>query len=223
MRLPCYPMELTGGLRERKKQRTRQALVSAATELFERHGYEATTVADIAAAAEVSTRTFFSYFPSKEAVLFADAAERVAVALETIADRGAADRPVDVLIRAIDQAVGSNVELLGRLGHVRVDLMHSTPTLRGHMAGQVTLAGQQITEALRAAFPETDDLVVAAMVGALLGALIGVVTSLQADPDRIATVLARPELLQAELRSTTTAALRELADGLAATPEPGPP
>lgn len=207
-------MNITGGLRERKKQRTRLALVTAAADLFERHGYEATTVADIAAAAEVSTRTFFSYFPSKEAVLFADAAERVDIALRVIADRGPSDRPVDVLLRAVDRAVGSNVELLGRLGHVRVDLIRHTPALRGPMASQVTMASQQITEAVCAAFPETDELVVAAMVGALMGSLIGVVTSLLADPDRITAVLSRPELLQADLKRSTTAALRDLADAL---------
>jgi len=47
-------------LRERKRVRTRQALIDAAAELFARRGYEGTTIADIAAAADVSTRTFFS-------------------------------------------------------------------------------------------------------------------------------------------------------------------
>ena len=51
-------------LRERKRVRTRQALIDAAAELFERRGYDGTTIADIAAAADVSTRTFFSYFAS---------------------------------------------------------------------------------------------------------------------------------------------------------------
>src|SRR5262245_43784618 len=57
------------GIRERKKQRTRQALRQAALELFLERGFEATTIADITAAADVAPRTFFSYFQAKEDVV----------------------------------------------------------------------------------------------------------------------------------------------------------
>ncbi|MCX5225997.1 TetR/AcrR family transcriptional regulator [Streptomyces sp. NBC_00233] len=59
------------GLRERKKQRTREALIRVALELFTAHGYERTTVDEIVDTVEVSQRTFFRYFSSKEEVAFA--------------------------------------------------------------------------------------------------------------------------------------------------------
>jgi len=78
------------GLRERKKARTREALQEAATSLFSRQGFERTTVEEIADACEVSPRTFFRYFPTKEDVLFADGDARRERLLAVIAER-----PVD--------------------------------------------------------------------------------------------------------------------------------
>src|SRR5262245_22638787 len=61
---------MSTGLRERKKQATRQAIHEAAMKLFAERGYDATTIADIADAAGISPRTFFSYFSAKEEVVF---------------------------------------------------------------------------------------------------------------------------------------------------------
>jgi AcrR family transcriptional regulator len=60
------------GLRERKKQKTKASIQREALRLFKRHGYDETTIEDIAEAAEISPSTYFNYFPTKEDVVIYD-------------------------------------------------------------------------------------------------------------------------------------------------------
>jgi AcrR family transcriptional regulator len=59
------------GRRERKRRETRERIAEAAKKLFLKNGFDGTTIEDITEAADVSKRTFFGYFPSKEDVIFA--------------------------------------------------------------------------------------------------------------------------------------------------------
>src|ERR687893_2815726 len=89
------------GLRERKKQRTREQIVEAAMRLFSERGYHATTIADIAEAAEIAPRTFFSYFPSKEAVVFHDVDRTLDGLAGALRDRLPGETTFDALRRFI--------------------------------------------------------------------------------------------------------------------------
>ncbi|MEL6178365.1 MAG: TetR family transcriptional regulator [Myxococcota bacterium] len=80
-------------LRERKKARTRQAIAEAALELFLEHGFDETTVDAIAEAADISRRTFFRYFETKEAAFFANQEERLALFQQRLTELGKQERP----------------------------------------------------------------------------------------------------------------------------------
>jgi AcrR family transcriptional regulator len=82
------------GRRERKKRELRSRIYETARQLFLERGFEATTVAEIARAADVAEGTFFNHFPSKQAVL-AEISREVAVHLQGMLDEQLA-RPVSV-------------------------------------------------------------------------------------------------------------------------------
>ena len=93
---------MSQGLRERKKQRTREQIIEAAMSLFAERGYHATTIADIATAADVAPRTFFSHFASKEAVVFHNVDRDLDHLASTLRDRPPGETTFDALRRWID-------------------------------------------------------------------------------------------------------------------------
>jgi AcrR family transcriptional regulator len=162
------------GLRERKKQRTRQALIEAAVRLFEDKGYDHVTVAEIADAAEVSPRTFFLHFQAKEDVLLANADLRVDLALQTIAERRADERLPELLVRAMDQMITDawDSDLSSGLAALRARLAASVPALQARLLQRYLTAQAELAQALQRAFPDRLDAITAsALVGALIGAV----------------------------------------------------
>jgi AcrR family transcriptional regulator len=87
------------GLRERKKQKTRQAILEAASRLFAERGFDAVTVAEIAREAEVTEPTVFSHFPTKEDLFFSGLASVEARLVDAVRDRGPGEGPLDVFRR----------------------------------------------------------------------------------------------------------------------------
>jgi AcrR family transcriptional regulator len=101
------------GLREIKKQRTRDALVRAALELFTTQGYERTTVDEIAEAVDVSQRTFFRYFAGKEDAALAVQAMTEASFLQAVRDRPPQETPMQALRQALVEGwdrIGESIE-----------------------------------------------------------------------------------------------------------------
>jgi AcrR family transcriptional regulator len=97
------PTDAATGLRERKRQQTRERLTRAAMALFLDRGFEATTLDDIAAAADVSRRSFFHYFASKEDVVFAWQEDSTAALIAALAARP----PGESMLTAAENAISA--------------------------------------------------------------------------------------------------------------------
>ncbi|WP_030181292.1 TetR family transcriptional regulator [Streptomyces violaceorubidus] len=122
------------GLRELKKRRTRDLLLRSALELFTERGYEETTVDDIAEAADVSQRTFFRYFASKEEAAFFVSRLAESHFVDAVRARPPEEAPLDALRGALAESwstIGEAVERLVPLElHMRFyRVIESTPAL----------------------------------------------------------------------------------------------
>jgi AcrR family transcriptional regulator len=157
------------GLRERKKLKTRAAIHDAAMRLFAERGYNATTVADIAEAADVSRATFFSYYASKDDVVLGDAP----LAIETLTAL-LADLPQGVSVLAAVR--GFLRTLTGWLGDERLPLqwrlareIPSVAARRLQMFGQFEdVIAAALAREIEAEEPElVARLVAASLIGAL--------------------------------------------------------
>jgi AcrR family transcriptional regulator len=120
------------GRRARNRERVRAAIEDAALRLFVERGFEATTVDEIADAADVSARTFFNYFPTKEEVVFGRQRDRSDEVREAIARRPASEPPLDAIRSGIHQLASDLSE--GENVIRRMKTMTRSPTLLGRQA-----------------------------------------------------------------------------------------
>jgi AcrR family transcriptional regulator len=126
------------GLRERKKRRTQDAIVDAAMHLFATKDYHAVSVDEIAAAADVSPRTFYRYFPAKEDVLLGHSEVDDAIR-EALAQRRADESDVDFVARAMLAAISVlNTEHISLV----YELIQTVPALQARLFQQIWRGGQ---------------------------------------------------------------------------------
>jgi len=174
--------DLPASLRERKKAKTRLAIREHAMALFEQHGYEKTTVEQIAAAAEVSSSTFFRYFPSKEEVVLQDDYDTLLIA--AFHAQPADVPPLRALRNAIHE-VYSSVSGEDRAREAqRTRLMTEVPELRARLLAQTAEMIQMVAKAVadRAGRP-ADDFEVRTFAGALTGVALGISLSSHDEAD----------------------------------------
>ncbi len=146
--------EPRASLRERKKLATRRSLRRITLDLIAERGFAHVTVEDIAEAADVSPRTFFNYFPSKEAALFGADPQRVAALRERVV-REAPGEPVLEALRMVMVSDAQRVaEELSELGGDPADWLRrikearTDPHLRAAHAAQMALVERAVTEGL---------------------------------------------------------------------------
>jgi AcrR family transcriptional regulator len=154
-----------------KRERTLAALLEAGLDLFERQGYEETTVAEIARAAGVTEMTFFRYFPAKEHLLFDDPYDPVLIA--AIGDQPRELPPFLRAARGIRAAWRSLPEPETPIIRRRIRVAAGTPGLRGAMWRSTGNTERAIVEQLVAdgATPEVARVAAASVLAALVAGL----------------------------------------------------
>jgi AcrR family transcriptional regulator len=154
--LPGEPFELLG-LRERKKNLMRQLISDTATLLFLERGFDEVKISEIAAACDVSEKTIYNYFPTKESLLL-DREEYSAASIRKALGPSAEHiSPTDAVVRILEHEMDqfvSNLDDISEIGFnviVRFnDLIEGTPSLRAARADMIGRLAQVAAEALAA-------------------------------------------------------------------------
>jgi AcrR family transcriptional regulator len=186
-----------GTHREQKRDRTKAAILDAAIDLFDARGYDETTIADIAAAAGIAPRTFFSYFASKDELVFDGAESQIDAAYAAITERRPGDSITEVLLRGLTGVIDSGHDYLDKHSELRFRLIQTVPAVRGRALQIQVDAQREMARLLHAAYSdELDQITAGAMVGAYVGAITGAIqamhdTGAPSDPEARSAVLRR--------------------------------
>ncbi|MFJ2650992.1 TetR/AcrR family transcriptional regulator [Streptomyces sp. NPDC087420] len=158
------------GLRERKKLRTRTEIRRATYRLIAGQGYEATTVEQIAQAAEVSPSTVFRYFPAKEDIVLSDEYDPVLAA--GLRARPDGEAPLDALRSALTDSLRTLLAEEHDELVQRTRLMVEVPAIRARTAETMAVTGRLLTGVLaERTGRDPGDLELRVLTAAVLGAL----------------------------------------------------
>lgn len=203
-------MEL--GRRERKKQQTRQAISDVATALFLERGFDAVTVAEVAAAADVAVQTVFNHFPAKEDLFFDEAGWWRGPA-QAIREAPADADPIDVLEAQYLAATRDRFEV----GHLAtwkqfVRTIEGSPALQARRRLAAAELEVSLTEALDERSPDhLRNRLIAALYAAaqkvLEEQLMGILSD-EASPQQIARAQAELEKAVAQVFAVLRRGLR---------------
>lgn len=186
------------GLRARKKAKTRAAIQDSALRLFRAQGYEATTVGDIAEAAEVSPSTFFRYFPTKEDVVMYD--ELDPILFKVFAAQPAELSSIAALRATIREVFGGVAPDELAKQNARAALIFSVPELRMRMLDELVRVMQVLGELIATRIGrKPDDVAVRNLAGALVGA--GIAAWITAGGAMASDYLARMDEAFAQLET----------------------
>ena len=201
------------GLRERKKQQTRQAIFEAARRLFAEKGFEAVTVAEVARAADVSEVTVFNYFPSKEDLFYAGMQFFEEQLLEAVRLRPAGETPLAAIrSRLLESAGGLASRERARSIVSFAHAVAGSPSLAAREREIVERYTHRLAELL-AEETETDpaDVMPLAVASTLIGAHRAIVDRTR----KLVLEGARGEALVSEVRKMIRRANARLERGLA--------
>jgi len=160
-----------GGLRESKKQETRQLISDHATRLFIAQGFEQTTIAEIADAARVAKKTVTNYFARKEDLALDHQEEFVESLAQVVTTRRPGESATAALRRAFADAVESRDPVAGFSGPEFARMVADSPTLTSCLRGLHDQREHRLAQALaEAARVRPDDIVIETAAG-LLGAV----------------------------------------------------